>query len=85
MGAGRAASVVKAGSQEGVNRGSGAMMDSILYGDAPLGRVEKDCCMATGWADAMIAVHSCACRGPSVTGHDPESLYALPEYMTEQQ
>lgn len=95
MGVGRAASVVKAGSQEGVNRGSGAMRDLTMFGDDPLDgvvngvesrveyEVENDCCMATGWAGGMTDVHSYACRGPCVTNHDPETLCALPECVTE--
>lgn len=60
MGVGRAASVVKAGSREGANMGSGVMRDLTMFGDDPLegsangvesgavNEVENDCCMATG-------------------------------------
>jgi hypothetical protein len=75
--------VVKGGSQGGVSRGSGATTDSTLPGDVPLDGAENGCCMATGWADGMAAVHSCACLGPNGTNHDPETLYALPGCVTE--
>lgn len=60
MGGGPAASVVKAGSREGANMGSGVIRDLTMSGDDPLDgsangvesgavkEVENDCCMATG-------------------------------------
>lgn len=66
--------------EEVVNPGAGRKECAVpgepdLFCCALLDEAEKDCCMATGSAAAMLAIHSCACRAPSDC--DPVILYEL--------